>query len=80
MCARGWIDEGKVITNLIDAAVACALVQDDGRVAVEKTIMSGLRAGMKSPHDDLPPSPKGTETRFNDDSSLPRASPAFEFH
>ena len=39
--------------NLAAAAAACGLAGDDGQYAVDKTIASGLNAGIKLPHNDL---------------------------
>jgi hypothetical protein len=53
MVARGWIDESTVINALFRACEANGLVADDGASAVQRTISSGLTAGMASPHADL---------------------------
>jgi hypothetical protein len=57
MVARGWIDSAKVVEALKDAAAKCGLVKDDGMDAVLATIASGLAAGFKQPHPDLPHNP-----------------------
>jgi RecA-family ATPase len=72
MCGRGWIDRGKVEAKLADAAAACGLAKDDGRRAVEKTIASGLDAGMKSPHSDLDDGPKQDNSGKAEDDKPPR--------
>jgi Bifunctional DNA primase/polymerase, N-terminal/AAA domain len=41
--------ESDVRAQLLDAASACGLVQDDGRAAALATISSGLAAGLKQP-------------------------------
>jgi Bifunctional DNA primase/polymerase, N-terminal len=54
LVARGWIDDAKVTSGLTDAAARCGLLKDDGERAVRATIASGLAAGFKEPHPDLP--------------------------
>jgi putative DNA primase/helicase len=49
LVAGGLLNESEVYDRLYSAAVACGLVKDDGRAAVEKTIASGLGAGMEKP-------------------------------
>jgi hypothetical protein len=43
------LTEGEVTSRLFDAAGACGLVKDDGALATNNTIKSGLNAGMKQP-------------------------------
>ena len=47
MVAAGWIGEGEVTALLENAA--SNLAHDDGLPAVQKTIRSGLRSGMREP-------------------------------
>jgi Bifunctional DNA primase/polymerase, N-terminal len=54
MAARGWIARTEVEAALFDAAMACGLVVDDGEAQTRRTIQSGLDAGAKQPHPDLP--------------------------
>jgi P4 family phage/plasmid primase-like protien len=51
LVGAGVLDEGKVKAELRAAAADCGLTEDDGKVSVEKTIESGLRAGMAQPRD-----------------------------
>jgi hypothetical protein len=50
MVARGWIGGATVEGRLHDAATACGLPTLEAR----NTIKSGLEAGLKQPHADLP--------------------------
>jgi len=54
MISRGWIGQHTVEGALLDACLSNHLAQDDGRHAVVATIRSGLEAGLKQPHADLP--------------------------
>jgi hypothetical protein len=54
MTARGWIDRGIVEAKLVKACEHNKLIADDGPRTVRKTIRSGLMAGEKEPHADLP--------------------------
>jgi hypothetical protein len=54
MLARGWIGQHTVEGALLDVCLTNGLVQDDGRRAAEATIQSGIAAGLKEPHADLP--------------------------
>jgi Protein of unknown function (DUF3987)/Bifunctional DNA primase/polymerase, N-terminal len=74
MVARGWIGGATVEGRLHDAATACGLPTNEAR----KTIKSGIEAGLKEPHADLPersqptPQPKsgnGATTWLADSSS-----------
>jgi P4 family phage/plasmid primase-like protien len=49
LIAGGLLSESEVHDRLYSAAVACGLVKDDGHAQVEKTIASGLGAGMGKP-------------------------------
>jgi RecA-family ATPase len=53
MVARGWIGGATVEGRLYDAATACGLPIGEAR----GTIKSGLEAGLKQPHADLPERP-----------------------
>lgn len=50
MVARDWIGGATVEGRLLDAATACGLPAIEAR----NTIKSGLQAGLKEPHADLP--------------------------
>lgn len=54
MIARDWIGRATVEGRLHDACVSNGLVRDDGAHSVRSTLKSGIEAGLKSPHDDLP--------------------------
>jgi putative DNA primase/helicase len=54
MAARSWIGANTITGRLLDASAACGLLADDGERAVNSTIKSGIEAGMKSPHADIP--------------------------
>jgi hypothetical protein len=54
MVAAGWIGRATVEGRLLDAAITCGLVKDDGQRSVLATIKSGLDAGEKDPHAPLP--------------------------
>jgi putative DNA primase/helicase len=49
LVAGGLLSESEVHDRLYSAAVACGLVKDDGHARAEKTIASGLGAGMGKP-------------------------------
>jgi hypothetical protein len=53
MAARKWIDASEVKAALFDAAKRCGLVKDNGDTAVRATIASGIKAGLRKPHNDL---------------------------
>jgi len=53
MVTRGWIEQAEVHRRLLDAAVRCGLVGEDGVNAVRATLASGLNAGLSVPHADL---------------------------
>jgi hypothetical protein len=53
MIARGWIKSADVGDALWGACESNKLVQDDGPDAVQKTLASGIRAGLEKPHPDL---------------------------
>jgi hypothetical protein len=50
MTARGWIERDEVVADLLRAAKACGLGEAEART----TCRSGLDAGEKDPHPDLP--------------------------
>ena len=54
MVGAGWIARTEVEAALFDAAASCKLTDDDGERQVRRTIQSGLDAGIKQPHPDLP--------------------------
>jgi Bifunctional DNA primase/polymerase, N-terminal/AAA domain len=51
LVGRGVLTEQAVETAMLEAAVACGLVADDGRDKCLATIRSGLSAGIRSPRD-----------------------------
>ncbi len=53
MIARGWLSRAEVEVRLLDAATVNGLVAEDGQLAVEATIRSGIKAGMGNPLEDL---------------------------
>ena len=54
MIARDWIPRDTVEKRLYDAAILNGSVEDDGSDAALATIKSGIEAGKKEPHSDLP--------------------------
>jgi hypothetical protein len=54
MVGAGWIARAEVEATLFDAAACCKLTDDDGERQVRRTIQSGLDAGIRQPHPDLP--------------------------
>jgi hypothetical protein len=54
MVARGWIDEKTVTDALLGACDANRYLREHGHRATMKTIESGIEAGKKEPHPDLP--------------------------
>jgi hypothetical protein len=54
MVAAGWIDKPRVTDTLWAACEQNGLVRDDGADTVQKTLASGVNAGMKEPHENLP--------------------------
>jgi hypothetical protein len=69
MVARGWIGAATVEGRLHDAATACGLLGNE----VRGTIKSGLEAGSKEPHADLPerspPTSRNGATTWQADSN-----------
>jgi hypothetical protein len=54
MIARGWVEEKTVTDALLDACDANKYLREHGHRATMKTIESGIDAGRKEPHPDLP--------------------------
>ena len=54
MIARGWVDEKTVADALLGACDANKYLREHGHRATMKTIESGIEAGRKEPHPDLP--------------------------
>jgi hypothetical protein len=54
MIARGWVDEKTVADALLRASDANRYLREHGHRATLKTIESGIEAGRKQPHPDLP--------------------------
>jgi hypothetical protein len=54
MVARGWVNRADVEKALLRAMHDNAAVEDDGIEAAEATLRSGLDAGEKDPHPNLP--------------------------
>jgi Bifunctional DNA primase/polymerase, N-terminal len=54
MAARGWIARAEIEAALTEAMQVNGYVDDDGVEAVTATLESGLDAGEKEPHPDLP--------------------------
>jgi hypothetical protein len=54
MIARGWIDEKTVTAALIEASDKNKYLREHGHRATEKTIASGIEAGIRERHPDLP--------------------------
>jgi hypothetical protein len=54
MIARDWIPRDTVEKRLYDAAILNGSIKDDGSDAALATIKSGMNAGNKEPHPDLP--------------------------
>ena len=52
MIARNWLLRADVEARLLAACHANRLVRDTGQRAVEKTIASGIEAGIERPHED----------------------------
>jgi hypothetical protein len=76
MIERGWIDEETVADALLGACDANNYLREHGHRATTKTIRSGIQAGSKQPHPDLPdrgPSSGGdgkVDSGFSDLSDL----------
>ena len=74
LTARGWIDEQTVTDALLGACDANKYLREHGHRATMKTIESGIEAGKKEPHPDLPdrddPASGGDSTPASDLSDL----------
>ena len=74
MVARSWLARAEVEAALSEAMAANGYVADKGSNAVEATLRSGLDAGSKEPHPDLPDQP-GCAAGYNgQERSHPRAA------
>src|SRR5215472_4398118 len=54
MIVRGWIEEAPVIDAFLEACNRNNYLREHGRNGTVKTIRSGITAGHKAPHPDLP--------------------------
>jgi hypothetical protein len=54
MISAGWIEQTMVETALIGSSRQNGYALKDGLEAILKTIQSGIRKGMESPHEPLP--------------------------
>jgi hypothetical protein len=54
MIERGWVGEKILSEALLDACAANKYLREHGHRATMKTIESGIEAGRKEPHPDLP--------------------------
>jgi Protein of unknown function (DUF3987)/Bifunctional DNA primase/polymerase, N-terminal len=73
MIARGWVDEKTVADALLGACDTNRYLREHGHRATMKTIESGIEAGRKEPHPDLPdrdPSSGGDGTADSNLSDL----------
>jgi hypothetical protein len=61
MIARDWIDEKTVAEALVGACDANGYLREHGHRATMKTIESGIEAGRKEPHPDLPDRERSSE-------------------
>jgi Bifunctional DNA primase/polymerase, N-terminal len=69
MIARGWVDEKTVADALLGGCDANRYLREHGHRATMKTIESGIEAGGKEPHPDLPdrePPSRGDGTADSD--------------
>ena len=67
LIAREWIDEKTVADALLGVCDANKYLREHGHRATMKTIESGIKAGRKEPHPDLP----DREPSFSDDGTPP---------
>ena len=86
MAANGWIDPADIADGLWQASEENGLVRDDGIDAVQRTLASGMEAGLKVPAEGLEDRPAlngGSKPAVgNDDEPLPltrELPPADEF-
>jgi P4 family phage/plasmid primase-like protien len=70
LVGSGVLTEGEVKSRLFNAASACGLVKDDGTLAVNNTIASGLNAGIKQPRQ-IPERKQETPRAKNKDEAPP---------
>jgi len=71
MIVRGWIEEAAVINALLGACDGNKYLRAHGYRATMKTIESGIEAGKKEPHPDLPDrEPSGDNRTLSDLSDL----------
>jgi hypothetical protein len=85
LVGAGALTDHEVETAMLDAAVACGLVADDGRDKCLATIRSGLSAGISSPRDiperhkedayEAPPTNDGNVVSINDARNLRPTAP-----
>jgi hypothetical protein len=68
MVARGWIGKSTVADALWCACESNGLVRDDGADSVQKTLASGLTAGLSKPHDNLPDRPSNGRSEWQQPS------------
>jgi len=79
LIVRGWIEEAAVINALLEACNRNSYLREHGHRATMKTIESGIEAGRKEPHPDLPdrgPSSAGDGTAASNLSDLADLSAA----
>jgi hypothetical protein len=80
MIVRGWIEEAVVTDALLDACDKNKYLQEHGRGTAVKTIQSGINAGCKQPHPDLPDrEPSGAATADDSPSAEPSDDPLANF-
>jgi hypothetical protein len=76
MIARGWIKRVDVEETLLQAMHDNGGIADDGIKAAEATLCSGLDAGEKDPHPDLPDEEESeTKTEAADSAAAPAIEP-----
>nr|WP_246558239.1 DUF3987 domain-containing protein [Bradyrhizobium liaoningense] len=66
MSARGWLMEVKITEALLRACDRNQYLREHGHRATVKTIESGVRDGIKVPHDDLTDRDTGAASARND--------------
>jgi uncharacterized protein DUF3987 len=74
MIARGWIDDNAVAHALLGACDANKYLREHGHRATMKTMESGIEAGRKEPHPDLPDRDPPSDCDGTPDSDLPDLS------
>jgi putative DNA primase/helicase len=75
MVARGWLAQQEVVDGLWQASVGNGLVGDDGVDSVQKTLTSGLEAGLANPHANRAERPFNGRSKF---SGYERQQPSSE--